>query len=73
MCLLLSLVMASTAGKDGEGIICGYRNTKLATQIALQWHQEQSVTCRVVRAMKEAERAGGQVEPVVFEFDDNYV
>ncbi|GAQ92408.1 hypothetical protein KFL_010090040 [Klebsormidium nitens] len=23
--------------------------------------------------MKEAERAGGQVEPVVFEFDDNYV
>ena len=68
--------MASTAGKDGEGIPCEHCNTKFDTQISLQWHHEQSITCRAVRSMKVAiERAGGRVEPFVpvVEFDANNV
>ena len=49
--------MASSSGQDDsrEAFVCKHcKATNLASQQALDWHQEQSASCRMIRAMAAA-------------------
>jgi hypothetical protein len=53
--LVAYLVFATVTIMDGAHYICRDCGTKpLANQVALTWHNEQSASCRAVRAMKAA-------------------
>jgi hypothetical protein len=73
--LVAYLVVATMTIMDGAHYICWDCGAKLANQTALTWHNEQSASCRAVRAMKAAEelaRLGESGPSTVLEDDNNF-
>jgi hypothetical protein len=71
--LVAFLVVATLTIMDGAHYICRDCGAKLANQTALTWHNEQSASCRAVRAMKAAEELArlGESGPSAVLEDDN--
>jgi hypothetical protein len=71
--LVAYLVVATLTIMDGAHYICRDCGAKLANQTALTWHNEQSASCRAVRAMKAAEELArlGESGPSAVLEDDN--
>jgi hypothetical protein len=71
--LVAYLVFATVTIMDGAHYMCRDCGAKLANQVALTWHNEQSTSCRAVRAMKAAKELVrlGESGPSIVYNDDN--